>query len=92
MITIKDVEKLANLSRIEVDSSQLETVAKQIDSILNYVGQISDIEIENRDKDFDNFNSCREDVVTNESGFYSQKLLENAPQREGNYFKVKNIF
>ncbi len=90
-VTIKDIEKLAKLSRIEVSESELEKTFTQIDSILSYVGQVSDVEINTSDKNFENFNSCREDVVTNESGYYTQRLLDIAPSKENGYFKVKKI-
>jgi Asp-tRNA(Asn)/Glu-tRNA(Gln) amidotransferase C subunit len=33
----------------------------------------------------------REDVIVNKAGEYTEKLLGNAPSREGNYLKVKKI-
>ena len=36
-------------------------------------------------------NVMREDVNPHESGLYTEKILEQAPTREGNYIKVKKI-
>jgi Asp-tRNA(Asn)/Glu-tRNA(Gln) amidotransferase C subunit len=33
----------------------------------------------------------RDDVVTNNTDEYTEKLLNNAPSREGRYLKVKKI-
>lgn len=42
MIEKKDVEKLAALARITIPESEKESVRKDIDTILAYVGQIND--------------------------------------------------
>lgn len=43
MIEIKDIEKLAELARLEIPASEKETLRKEIDSILKYVGLIKEI-------------------------------------------------
>jgi len=43
MIEIRDIEKLAELARLEVPQEEKETLRKDINSILQYVGQIQDI-------------------------------------------------
>jgi len=40
MIEIKDIEKLAELSRINISNEEKEVFAGEIESILNYVDQI----------------------------------------------------
>ena len=69
-------------------------MTKDIESILEYVGQVKNIQ-ENSGSKFDAgplvHNVMREDVVTNNSGEYTESLLSAAPHREGNYLKVKKI-
>lgn len=91
MITSKDIKDLADLARIEVSDAEAEGLTSQIDSILGYVGQIKDStgDVERVIPKLRNV--MRPDVVTNSDGEYTEKLLNNAPSREGKYLKVKKI-
>ncbi len=89
---IKDVKKLALLSRIELGDAEALELGDSLDSILGYVEQVkqvsSDTDIE---PTFYSTNVLREDVDPNETGKNREKLLSSAPKREGNYVKVKKI-
>jgi len=106
MIEIKDIEKLAALSRLPVPTEGKEKLLSDINKILAYVGQISEAHAEtapahvanahgakNKESDHQSmvFNVLREDVNPHESGIFTEKLLTAAPAREGNYLKVKKI-
>lgn len=100
MIEIKDIEKLANLARINIAEEEKEKVRKDINSILEYVSQVSEAETLAASADVATSktdhaamvqNVLREDVNPHESGMYTEKLLAEAPEREGNYVKVKKI-
>ena len=97
MITSKDIKSLAELARIEISDSEAEQLTQEVDSILVYVGQIKDASRDlslqtGMDKLVPKLqNVMREDVVTNTEGEYTERLLNNAPSREGKYFKVKKI-
>ena len=91
MITKENIKNLADLARIEVSDTEAEGLTTQIDSILGYVSQIKD-----STGDLDRIvpklrNVMRDDVVTNGDGEYTEKLLNNAPSRDGKYFEVKKI-
>lgn len=91
MITKEDIKNLADLARIEVGDAEMEKMAKEVDSILGYVGQIKD-STGNTERDIPVLrNVMREDEVTVGEGEYTEKLLNNAPSREGQYLKVKKI-
>lgn len=91
MITKEDIKNLASLSRIELAEEEADKMTSEIDSILGYVGQItqttSDLEmvIPNHK------NILRDDVVTNAEGEYTEKILKNAPDRDGDHLRVKKI-
>ena len=89
---IKDVKKLAELSRIGLSDAEAVELGESLDSILHYVEQVkqvsSDTEIE---PTFYSTNIMREDSNPNESGLNREKLLNSAPKSEGNYVKVKKI-
>lgn len=89
---IKDVKKLAQLSRIELGDTEAEELGNSLDSILHYVEQVkqvsSDTDIE---PTFYSANILREDIKPNETGINREKLVNSAPKKEGYYVKVKKI-
>jgi aspartyl-tRNA(Asn)/glutamyl-tRNA(Gln) amidotransferase subunit C len=91
MITKEDITNLANLARIEVSDSEAEGLTSQIDSILGYVGQIQNSTGDVKPEVPKLRNVMRDDAVTNNSDEYTEKLLNNAPSREGRYLRVKKI-
>lgn len=91
MITPKDIQNLADLARIEIPESEAESLTSEIDSILSYISQTKDAIGDVEKKVPELHNIMRDDVPTNKPGEYTEDLLNNAPQREGNYFKVKKI-
>ena len=91
MITTEEVKHLADLARIEMLPGEAEKMTKEIDSILGYVGQINETTGDMTRAIPPLRNVMREDAPTNTPGDYTEKLLENAPAREGGYVKVKKI-
>lgn len=92
---LEEVKKLADLARIDMSEEEMIEIAKDFDPILAYVGQVQDAikefgDIESKEKMF-LYNVTREDEVKNEKMQYTEKVLENAPARENNYIKVKQI-
>ncbi len=99
MITSADITHLASLSRIELLEEEAVDLAKEVDLILTYVGQIRQA----TEKIGDDFplnamqdvsvlhNVMREDTVEYAPGKYTESILSNTPFREGNYLKVKKI-
>lgn len=93
MISKKDIEKLASLARIQVTEEEKDQFAADIDSVLLYVDQIqkAPISLERESAVGVVKNVLREDSSSHESGMYTEKILNEAPKREGDYFKVKKI-
>lgn len=91
MITREDIEKLANLSRIKISDAEKDSMQKDIESILEYVGQVKNISTPSATEVPELRNIMRDDIVTHESGEYTDDLLACAPARDGNYLKVKKI-
>ena len=51
---IKDIEKLAELAKIELTDSEKEALLKDLDSILGYVKQIESVEVEEARPEYPN--------------------------------------
>lgn len=94
MISTDDVKKLANLARVEVSDEELGKIASEIESILSYVSRINEASVnlpEMQSSDFPNINVFRADENALEPGKYTEAILGEAPEREGEYIKVKKI-
>lgn len=93
MITVKDLEHLANLARIELREEDKQSLLKEFDSILGYVDQLKKVQV-----DMDAAgrvgavkNVTRPDVAVNTSPEDRERLLAEAPHREGDFIAVKKI-
>ncbi len=101
MVEIKDIEKLAALSRISLTEAEKGQMRSEIEAILGYVAQIQKVsgtpktaEERSREKKDEVRNVLREDgelARMHAPGEYSEALLENAPKRGGRFVKVKKI-
>ncbi len=93
MITPEDIDKLSNLSRIEVSEEEKISFSKEIDSILEYVGQISELASESGETEQTSSvrNVFRQDENPHESGLYTETLLKEAPDSQDGFVKVKKI-
>ncbi len=93
MITIPEIEKLANLARIKLDESEKAGLAKDIDSILTYVDQIKaatvDIDYKPTPGAVHNVFRPDESRVLPKSDI--EAILDEAPDREGDFVAVKKI-
>lgn len=95
---LEDVKKLAEMARIDMDEAEMIEIAKDFDPILAYVGQVqealklNDIQTHTgAQEDYFLSNVMREDVVINKPGEYTEKILNNAPDTENGFLKVKQI-
>ncbi|MEK7180591.1 MAG: Asp-tRNA(Asn)/Glu-tRNA(Gln) amidotransferase subunit GatC [Patescibacteria group bacterium] len=94
MITREEIEKLATLSRLKLDASEVEKYRTEIDSILDYIEQIKEASTSLDEKDISTGplkNVFRDDVNSHESGAHTDVLVAEFPKKSGNYLKVKNI-
>lgn len=86
---------LAKLARISISDQEAESLSHEFDAILKYVGEvkgaIDNSKYSNILENVGVSNVMRPDGEPHESGIYTQKILEQAPAREGNYIKVKKI-
>jgi aspartyl-tRNA(Asn)/glutamyl-tRNA(Gln) amidotransferase subunit C len=92
VITKSDIEKLAKLSRLKLTEAEREKYAKDMESILAYIGVINSAKIKNTKPEAGNpRNILREDDRPHESGVFTDALLKLAPRSESGRVKVKKI-
>lgn len=91
MVNKEEIIGLAKLARIEITGEEANSLTFELDSILNYVGQIKNAKVSDVMVSPVLKNVMREDIPTNKDLEYTESILNNAPSREGNYLKVKKI-
>jgi aspartyl-tRNA(Asn)/glutamyl-tRNA(Gln) amidotransferase subunit C len=92
MISKDDVKKLAELSLLAVEERELETLAGEIDSILGYVSEVTKLADEEIEREKPALrNVMRPDEITNTPGEYTEAIVAQFPDAEGNALRVKKI-
>ena len=92
MITIKDVEHVAKLARLELTEDEKEKFTRQLGDVLKYVEQMNEVDttdVKPMAHAFDMVNVMREDEVVYEQT--KKELMKNAPDEEEGFFKVPKI-
>jgi aspartyl-tRNA(Asn)/glutamyl-tRNA(Gln) amidotransferase subunit C len=91
-LTVSDVAKVALLARLRVDPSQLETFAKQLNSIVDYVAQLQELDttgVEPLAHGVELRNVFRDDRPG--PALNREKALANAPERNQVAFLVPAV-
>lgn len=86
------VKKIAKLSRLELTDGEVEEFTAQLGAIIEYVekmNQLDTTDIEPLAHCLPINNRFREDQIRPSLG--SDNALVNAPERDGNFFKVPKI-
>ncbi|MDO8572205.1 MAG: Asp-tRNA(Asn)/Glu-tRNA(Gln) amidotransferase subunit GatC [bacterium] len=92
MIEKKDIEKLATLCRIEVSEEERDILCKDMESILDYVSQIKGAVSEVPLKEGGELrNVMRGDNDPHPKGMYTKEIMDEVPDTENGYVKVKQI-
>ena len=92
MISIKDVEHVAKLARLELTEEEKEKFTKQLGAILEYAQQMNEIDttgVEPMAHAIPVVNVMREDVP--ECRQTKEELMANAPVEENGFFRVPKI-
>ncbi len=91
-ITEDQVKKVAELARLKLDSNQVKHHAKQIEKILDYINQLEKIDTNGvacTTRAIEVINVLRSDA--NNKFEDRDELLNLAPSRENDFFKVPKI-
>ena len=93
MLTLKDIEHVATLARIEISSQDKAKIAGQLSVILDYFEELSKApteEVALIEQISGLKNIGREDKI--EKSLSVEKVLMNAPEKEGNFIKTRQVF
>ncbi len=91
-ITSADVRKVSSLARLEIPEDQLDTYTSQLEEILSYVQELQAVDTEGvppTTRAVEVINVLRKDNL--EDVNIREEILDQAPQREGDFFRVPKI-
>jgi aspartyl-tRNA(Asn)/glutamyl-tRNA(Gln) amidotransferase subunit C len=86
------VRRIAKLARIHVDEAEVTVLQAELNAILGYVEQLSEVDVagvEPLSGGAQMAMRLREDVVTD--GGIAEEILANAPDRSGQFFAVPKV-
>ncbi len=92
MINRQQVQKVAHLARLELTSEEEEQFTTQLSSILEYFEQLSELDTEDvapTTRAIEVSNVIRPDTL--QSYRDREALLKEAPEQEGDFFRVPQI-
>tara|TARA_Y100000991_G_scaffold105719_1_gene79675 strand:- start:197 stop:490 length:294 start_codon:yes stop_codon:yes gene_type:complete len=91
-ISSNEVKKVAQLARLELNESEIQQHAEQLENILDYINQLEKIDTDNipcTTRAIEVVNVLRKDEKKDYEN--SEELLDLAPSRENQFFKVPKI-
>ena len=91
-ISKEQVKKVAELARIELNEDEIDHHSIQLEKILDYINQLEKIDTENipcTTRAIEVVNVVRDDI--NEKFDETDQILDLAPSREDDFFKVPKI-
>lgn len=89
-----DIKKLSQLARIKLDKKEQKNIARDLESILDYVKQLREVnidEVRELTHTLNVNNELREDIEPKKGYENVAELVDAAPNKERGYVKVKKI-
>ena len=91
-ISLDQVRHVAKLARLALDEEELRKLAPQLESILEYVAKIAEVDVSGVEPMAHVLplkNVLRDDVA--KPGLPLEEVLKNAPATDGPFFKVPKV-
>ncbi len=91
-LTVKDVEHVAKLSRLEFNDDEKKDFIEKLNSVVNYIESLEEVDVEGVEPTYNTLNIknvFREDKI--EKSFDRKLIIANAPSSEGGCFKVPKV-
>lgn len=90
MVTREEILKIAKLSRLSVEESEIEQLVSDMEEIIDFAGNIND-DITDKDIEFENVNKLvnvfHEDEVV--ESYHRDEILRNREGGKNGYFIIK---
>lgn len=92
-ITDKDVAYVADLANLDLTVQERERMVRDLNSILDYIDRLNELDTTNispmAQTVLETFDAMRDDTLR--PCLSHEAALENAPQSDGNFFKVPKV-
>ena len=91
-ISLEEVDKIAKLARLRFEPEEKQKFQSELSTILDYVDQLKQVQANipsETEIDMEAANFMRDDF--DEQNLPAEDLIKQAPDREGNFIKVKSI-
>ena len=90
MITTENMLYLENLVKVRLDTETREKYRLQMGSILDYVQEITSLDLGDVTPDHTHKNIYKNDIVDQDTD-HINRALQNAPDKIGNLYKVAQV-
>jgi len=87
-ITKEEALKIASLTKLTINEDEIDSIVQQLQDFLAYAARVEDMAKNIDIASNKNINRQREDLVVS---FDSQRILDQSPQEQDNYFVVPKI-
>jgi len=91
-ITEKDVQYIADLSRLSLSEEEIHTYAGQLEQILEFIDKLNELNVDNVEpmsSVLNIKNVKRADSIQRK--YKTEEILDNAPKKENNFFIVPQV-
>ena len=89
---LQDIKHLAVLSRLDISDTEAEGLLGDLKEILAYIDQVTSVTVSGTEVDVpEHRNIAREDMITNQSGQYTDVIMKNVPDKQDGFVKVIKI-
>jgi len=93
-ISLEEVEHIAELARIKLTKEEKIEFSDELSDILGYIGQLEEVKtngIEPVSQVAGLVNVLRDDVTENSDEDTRRTMIDNFPDKDGEYIKVKQV-
>ena len=93
-ISIEDVGHIAELARIELSVKEIEKFAGELSDVLGYIEQLKEVDtkgVEPVSQVTGLINVLRDDIAKSSDEDTRKTMIDNFPDKDGEYIKVKQV-
>ena len=95
MLLKKEVQKIADLARIEITDQEAEKYLQELSDILGFVEKLNEADTENIEPVAHITgakNEMREDRIIEANDDTKKRIISNFPEKKDRFYKVKAVF